>query len=97
MEYEIITNFIKPESFILIPALYLIGLFLKQTPGIPEWSYAWIILLIGSFSCFLYYGWEIQSFIQGVLCAGIAVLSKDLIHLPISAVKDKINQNKEDN
>ena len=37
-----ITEYIRPDAFILIPVLYIIGMFLRQTPRIPFWSHSWI-------------------------------------------------------
>lgn len=74
------TMYIRPSAFILVPALYFIGLFLKQTPFIPKWSHVWIQLAIAIISCLLYYGMEIQSVIQGILVTGVTVISRDLIH-----------------
>lgn len=93
MEFEFLRTLIRPEAFILIPVLYIIGFFLERTPRIPEWSHAWILLTIGAISCFLSFGLEIQSFIQAVLCTGAATLSKDLIHPPIIAAIEKRNGN----
>ncbi|MCQ6277091.1 holin [Bacillus sp. V3B] len=74
-----INDYIRPDAFILIPVLYIIGVFLRQTPCIPLWCHAWIKLLFAVISCLLYYGFEIQSVVQGILVTGAAVMSRDLI------------------
>lgn len=96
ISFEFLRTLIRPDAYILIPVIYLIGLFLKQTPNIPEWSYAWIQLSFGIVACLLYYGFEISSVNQGILTAGVAILAKDLIHLTADAAAAKKNDNNED-
>lgn len=78
--------YIRSDAFILVPVLYIIGFLLKQTPFIPAWSQAWIQLTFAVISCLLYYGWEIQSVVQGILVTGVAVISRDLINNTISGL-----------
>lgn len=82
------TMYIRPSAFILVPALYFIGLFLKQTPFIPKWSHVWIQLAIAIISCLTYYGVEIQSVIQGILVTGVTVISRDLIHNTLDGITE---------
>lgn len=87
-------NFIRADAWILIPTLYLIGMFLEQTPKVPAWVSPWVQMIIGVVFCLLYYGLLIQAVVQGILVAGAAVFFKDLIHKPIQAAKK--NQKKND-
>lgn len=77
---DLFTLYINPNAFILIPALYFIGLILDQTPKIPKWTHAWIKLMIAVVSCLIYFGLDIRSFVQGVLITGAEMVFKDLIH-----------------
>lgn len=81
--------YIRPDAFILVPVLYFIGLFLQQTPFIPKWGHVWIQLAFAIIACLLYYGWEIQSVVQGVLVTGTAVISRDIIHNTIDGFNDR--------
>lgn len=89
MEADILASFIDPKSYVLIPVLYIILLILRQTPRIEPWTHAWIIIGISVISCFLYYGFIIQSFVEGVLVAGVSILIKDLIHVRIRTDEKK--------
>nr|WP_235801765.1 phage holin family protein [Ureibacillus manganicus] len=80
---DFLAAFIDPKSYVLIPVLYIILLLLRQTPRLAPWTHAWIIIGISVISCFLYYGFIIQSFVEGVLVAGVSILLKDLIHVRI--------------
>lgn len=89
-------NFIRADAWILIPVLYLIGMFLEQTPKVPEWVSPWVQMTIGIIFCLIYYGMIIQAVVQGILVAGAAVLFKDLVHKPIQAAK-KSNKDNDQN
>jgi len=84
LEADVLATLIDPRSYILIPVLYIIWLILRQTPRLEPWTHAWIIMGISIISCFLYYGFIIQSFVEGVLVAGVTILVKDLIHVRIN-------------
>ncbi|MBB6446057.1 phage holin family protein [Bacillus benzoevorans] len=83
--------YIRPDAFILVPALYFIGLFLKQTPQLPPWIHPWILMAFAILACMLHYGWAIESAVQGILVTGVAVISRDIIENTLTG----INQHKE--
>ena len=62
----------------LAVALYVIGIFLKATPKVEDWTIPWILLLTAILSANVLLGWGIYSTIQGVLSCGIAVLGNQL-------------------
>ncbi|WP_097149433.1 phage holin family protein [Ureibacillus acetophenoni] len=83
MEANFLASLIDSRSYVLIPVLYIILLLLRQTPRLEPWTHAWIVMGVSIISCFLYYGFVIQSFVEGVLVAGVSILLKDLIHVRI--------------
>lgn len=83
LEANFLASLIDSRSYVLIPVLYIILLLLRQTPRLEPWTHAWIVMGVSVISCFLYYGFVIQSFIEGVLVAGVSILVKDLIHVRI--------------
>ncbi|MFJ7975199.1 phage holin family protein [Peribacillus sp. JNUCC 23] len=86
---DFLTIYIRNDALILIPVLYFIGLFLRQTPFIPAWSYAWIQVSFAIMSCLLYYGFAITSVVQGILVTGAAVVFRDLIHNTLYGINEK--------
>lgn len=94
MPDELFWQFIRSDALILIPTLYFLGWILAQTPKIPVWTHAWILMSVAVFSCLLYYGWEIQSVVQGILVTGITVLAKDIIDKRISQSGNKKDEEK---
>lgn len=84
-----ITEYIRPDAIILIPALYIIGIFLRQTPRIPFWSHSWIKVIFAVIACLLHYGYQIESVIQGILATGAAVLSRDLLSITVNGIDQR--------
>jgi len=39
-----ILEYVIEEALILIPVLYVIGMFIKITPNVPSWVIPWIML-----------------------------------------------------
>ena len=77
MDFEI-TAQIDQSLVPLAVALYVIGVFLKATPKIVDWTIPWILLLTAILSANVLLGWGIYSTIQGVLSCGISVLGNQL-------------------
>lgn len=77
MDFEI-TAQIDQALVPLAVALYVIGVFLKATPKIVDWTIPWILLLTAILSANVLLGWGINSSIQGVLSCGISVLGNQL-------------------
>ena len=84
MGYE---DYIKPELLVLIPVLYLIGLFIKSTENIKDKYIPLILGVVGVFLSLLYVmateGLSLMALFtaitQGILTAGAAVYTNELI------------------
>ncbi|MEH7388317.1 phage holin family protein [Bacillus sp. JJ1521] len=87
--------YIREDAFILIPVLYFIGLILKETPFIPQWTHRWIQLGFAIFACLLYYGFLIQSVVQAILVTGTTMISEDLIKNTFHGISSAINKKDE--
>ena len=75
-------EYIVQDFLILVPVLYVLGLFLKGTPKVPNWLIPWIIG-----------GFNVAAAIQGILAAAAAVYGNQLW----KQVVNGINENKESN
>lgn len=71
-------KFIVEQALILIPVLYVLGMFLKASK-VPDNFIPLVLLAIGIVLAFLLIGFTVQAFIQGVLVAGAAVFSNQII------------------
>lgn len=66
-------NYISEGVYYLVPALYLVGLFMKKVPKIPDWIIPVTLLGLGVVASMAILGWNMDSAIQGVLVAGVTV------------------------
>jgi hypothetical protein len=72
-------EYLFEQSLILIPALNVLGLIIKQIDGIND-KYIPLILLVFAFAgAFLLGGVSVQSAIQAVLVTGTAVYGNQLV------------------
>jgi hypothetical protein len=71
-------NYIVSEAYILIPVLYVIGVFLKKIPNIKDWLIPWILLGLGMLGGFFLSGMQLSGILQGVLVAGATVFTNQL-------------------
>ena len=81
------TEFIKPELLVLVPALYGLGMVLKNTEKIKD-NYIPSILTVVSIllTCLYVIGTEgvtplsvFTSIVQGLICVSVAVYSNQLV------------------
>lgn len=78
MENEII-KFITEEALVLMPVLFILGLLLKNTPKVADWTIPWALLALGVVGSILIVGDVLQGIVQGVLVAGATVLTHQLV------------------
>ena len=81
-------DYIIEEAYILIPALYVIGVFLKKTPRIADWLIPWILLLLGMIGGFFCSGMQPHGILQGVIVTGVTVFANQLYKQTIIKSKD---------
>lgn len=80
-------NYIVEQALILVPVLYILGLMLKQTKQIKDWTIPWILLVCGVCGSIALIGPNANAVIQGILTAGAAVFGDQLVKQ--TAVKSK--------
>lgn len=74
-----ITQYITQNALILIPALYIIGIIIKQTEKINDKYIPIILLFFGVCGAICIMGLNIDSVIQGILVTGSSVYVNQLI------------------
>ena len=72
------TTYLSEKNYILSLALFFIGLMLKKTPNIKNWYIPYILSVLGIVASVIIEGININSIIQGLIAAGIAVYSHQL-------------------
>ncbi|CEK30249.1 holin protein [[Clostridium] sordellii] len=76
---ETIINFVPEQLLILVAALYVIGIFLKRTPKIKDWSIPWILLVLGISFSIPIMGFNATSILQGIICSFGAIATNQLV------------------
>ena len=72
-------DYIMEQALILVPALYILGMMLKNTEKIKDWTIPWILLACGIGSCIAIMGANIQSILQGIMVTGVSVFGNQLV------------------
>jgi hypothetical protein len=71
-------SYIVNQAYILIPVLYIIGVFLKRIPNLKDWLIPWILLGLGMIGGFFLSGMQIGGILQGVLVTGVTVFANQV-------------------
>ncbi len=77
-------KYIVEQALVIVPVLWVIGVFLKRTPRVPNWKIAWILVVLGIILTVGILGFSAQAVVQGVLVAGVAVLGHQLLKQTIN-------------
>lgn len=76
---QIITQHIDPRMSLVIIALWLLGIFLKNTPSVPDWAIIWILAAVSIGLAVLVLGPSVDAVIQGILTAASAIFGHQII------------------
>lgn len=79
MDVTLFMDYISVNMIVLIFVLYIIGVFLKKIPKIPDWLIPFIILVLAIAFAFAMLGVVVEAVVQGILIAGVVVLGNELI------------------
>ena len=69
-----VMDLIGENTYVVAAALWVIGGFIKAVPGAPGWAIPFVLTGLGVAACVGLLGPSVQAVMQGVLCAGGAVL-----------------------
>lgn len=72
-------DYIVEQALILIPVLYILGMMLKSTKQIKDWTIPWILLICGIVGAIALLGLNMQAILQGILVTGTTVFGNQLI------------------
>ena len=85
-------DYITSTALILVPVLYIIGMILKSTPKVSNWTIPYILLPLGILGAIGLIGFSLDSVIQGILITGAAVYTNQLIkQATINKCEDNTN------
>ena len=72
-------NYISDNVLVLIPVIYIIGMFLKGLEGVSDKYIPFVLMFVSIAFSVAMLGPNVDSIIQGILIAGATVLSNQLI------------------
>ncbi len=72
-------NYIAENALILVPVLVIIGQMIKNTEKISNKWIPLILLPLGILGAMALGGWTLDSAVQGILVAGAAVYSNQIV------------------
>lgn len=70
---------LSENYLMLVPALWVLGFALKQTPKVPNWSIIWILTVLSLGLAVYAYGFSVDAIINGMVAAGVAVYGHQLV------------------
>lgn len=70
---------IQEEALVLIPALFVLGVFIKRSKTIADKYIPFILLIVGIALSIGTLGLHVHSVVQGILVSGAAVLTNELV------------------
>ena len=72
-------NYIAENALVLIPVIYIVGMFLKELEGVSDKYIPFVLMFVSIAFSVAMLGLNVDSIIQGILIAGATVLSNQLI------------------
>ena len=72
-------NYISDNALVLIPVIYIVGMFLKGLEGVSDKYIPFILMFVSIAFSIAMLGLNVDSIIQGILISGATVLSNQLI------------------
>ena len=72
-------NYIADNALVLIPVIYIVGMFLKGLEGVSDKYIPFVLMFVSIAFSVAMLGLNVDSIIQGILISGATVLSNQLI------------------
>ncbi|WP_066288603.1 phage holin family protein [Bacillus sp. FJAT-29937] len=85
-------DYLNQNYIMLVPALWVLGFALKQTPAIPDWLIIWILFIVSITIGSVAFGFSIDGLINGITAAGVAVLGHQMYKQTM--VRNRSNKSK---
>ena len=76
---DFLNEYLIEDALIIVPVLFVIGRIIKETPKAKDWIIPYVLLVISILLSSFILGFSADAVMQGVLAAGIAVFSNELV------------------
>ncbi|QJC52432.1 hypothetical protein HGI30_13240 [Paenibacillus albicereus] len=87
MTIEALSELIDPELTIVVAACWVIGMILKGTPQIPNWTIVYIVTGAAIVLAMALQGFTLKVGLQGLLCGAVSVYGHQLFKQTREAVR----------
>ncbi|MGN7167969.1 phage holin family protein [Paenibacillus cellulositrophicus] len=74
-----IWQLIDPKLIGVVAACWIVGIMLKRTPVVPDWSIVYIVVIVAVLLSGLSLGWSAESIVQGFLAGAFAVFGHQVV------------------
>ena len=71
-------KFVPEQLYILVAGLCVVGVFLKNSPRIKDWTIPWLLTVLGVGFSISLNGFNATSVLQGIICSGVSVYGNQL-------------------
>jgi len=79
MDWETLFGLIDPSLLVVVAACWALGVVLKQTPRVPDWTIVYAVTAAAVAAVVALQGFTVQSVIQGILCGAFAVYGHQIV------------------
>ena len=79
MDWETLFGLIDPSLLVVVAACWALGVVLKQTPRVPDWTIVYVVTVLAVVLVVALQGMTTESVIQGVLCGAFAVYGHQVV------------------
>lgn len=69
---------VKEELLFLVPALWCLGYWLKQTPNVKDWLIPYILCGLSVAAAIMTCGFNVEAMANGIIATGIAILGNQV-------------------
>lgn len=80
---------VQEELLYIVPALWVIGYYLKHYSAAPSWSIVWILLLLSLVATNIIMGVSVEAMAQGIIASAAATLGHQLFKQTNEAIQEK--------
>jgi hypothetical protein len=86
MSLESLSELVEPGLTIVVAACWVIGMILKGTPKIPDWTIVYVVTLLAVILAMALQGWTLHNALEGLVCGAVAVYGHQLFKQTREAV-----------
>ncbi|MCM3746219.1 phage holin family protein [Paenibacillus pasadenensis] len=87
MSVEALSELINPDLSIVVAACWVIGMILKGTPQIPNWTIVYIVSFVAIVLAMALLGFTVRVALQGLLCGAVSVYGHQIMKQTREAVR----------